>query len=109
MSPTVRGFMVVLSDVSLVLMIIAINTLAAYAWAARKRNGRVLRRLAEFLVVLAMFFDWFTIVYWDRRWNVWPWASLYDVMGFEWYWVPRLALCGATASLLWALMGTRRT
>lgn len=107
MAPTVHAWMVWLSDASLALMVTAINMLAAYAWQARKRNGLVLRRLAWFLFALAIFFDFFTFVYWDRRWNIWPWADLHAAMGFEWYWVPRLMLFSATASLLWALMRTR--
>lgn len=103
-----HAYLVWMSDVALALMVIGINTLAVYGWHSRRRNGPVLFRLAEFLVILAVFFDWFTVVYWDRRFDVFPWADLYAVMGFEWYWVPRLMLFAATASLLWALMGTRR-
>lgn len=107
MTPELQAILVLLSDVSLVLMVASINVLAVYGWLARRRNGPVLLRLSEFLVVLAMFFDWFTVVYWDRRWDVWPWANLIEVMGFEWYWIPRVTLFTATAALLWALMETR--
>ncbi len=105
---TLHTAMVWAGDVLLALNFIGLNILALYAWKARKRDGPVLRRMAEFLAVLALYFCWFTIVYWDRRWNVVPGVDLHAWMGFEWYWVPRLLLFGATASLLLALMRTRR-
>jgi hypothetical protein len=101
-----QRFNVVMSDLVLILLVGCMIGFALAAWRARRRNGPVLRRFAEFSVALALFFVWFTVVYWDRRWNVWPWADLQAAMAFEWYWPFRLMLLIAFARLWWALRGT---
>lgn len=104
MVPSVRSLMFWLSDVSLVLMVVGVNMLCIYTWVARNRDGRVLQRLSDFFLALTLFFNWYGIVYIDRRWDIWPSHDLRVVMDFEWYWVPHLTLLLTTVSLLWVLI-----
>lgn len=106
MTPEIREAMVVLSDVSFVLLAAGLNVLAAYAWAARHRNGDVLRRLAEFLLAIAVVYDYLGLIYMDRRWDVLANVDAQILTNLEWAWVPRLFMLGATARLLWTLMTT---
>ena len=103
MSPTARVFMVALSDVALVVLILCIIGFALDAMRARNRNGPAIRRFAEFSLALAIFFGWFSLVYFDRRFNVFPWADLVQAMGYEWYWPFRLLLIVTLTRLWWAL------
>jgi hypothetical protein len=108
MSPATREILIRLSEVSLLLLLIGLTTLASLAWSVRLRNGVVVRRMAEFLVVLALSFGWAALVQWDRRWNIWPWGDLSEVIGLEWQWIPHGLLAVPTAALLVALIRTRR-
>lgn len=97
------AFLVALSDIALVLLIACFVAFAWDAKRARNRNGVAIRRFSEFALSLAIFFGWFALVYFDRRFNVWPWADLVKVMGYEWYWPLRLMLVVTLTRLWWAM------
>lgn len=69
------------------------------------RNGPVLRRFGEFMVALAAVYTWFTLVYFDTRFNVFPWASLW-LVALRWNWVAHTLLI-VTLARLW--LALRRT
>jgi hypothetical protein len=108
MSPSTREVLIRLSEVTLLVLLIGLTTLARLAWGVRARDGVVVRRMAEFLVVLALFFGWSALVQWDHRWNLWPWADLSELMSLEWQWIPHGLLALPTAALLVTLIRTRR-
>jgi hypothetical protein len=108
MSSPTHDVMMLASDLSLIVLLSLLTMLASYAWSVRSRNGVVVRRMAEFLLALALFFSWSALVEWDRRWNVWPWASLSEVMAGGWQWIPQSLLVVPTAALLATLIRTRR-
>ena len=108
MSDGLREFMRGLSDASLMVLMGCIIGFAVDSYRAKQRNGPLLRRFADFSVALAIFFSWFSLVYWDRRYNIWPWADLGDVMTAEWYWPFRLMLCIAFVRLWWVIRGYGR-
>lgn len=49
------------------------------------RNGRVLQRLAEFIMVLALHSTWLTVVHFDRRMDLLPWDL--NAVNLSWTWV----------------------
>lgn len=95
-----------LSDLALVVMIVQINAFAVFVWRARQRDGAVMRALALREAGLTLFLNFFTVVYWDRRWDVIPGLDLHATLGFDWPWVPRLLVILTTARLLWVLRRT---
>lgn len=107
MSPGLRSFMVGTSDASLIILMVCLIGFCIDSVKARHRNGLVVRRFADFSVAMVIFFGWFTIVYWDRRYDIWPYHDLGAVMSAEWYWPFRLMLAVAMARLWWAIRGGR--
>lgn len=93
-------FTVLLTDLSrLVLMIM----FWIFGFESRAvRNGPVLRRFGEFMVSLAAVYSWFTLVYFDTRFNVFPWASLWQV-ALRWNWLAHAVLIVTLARLWLAL------
>jgi hypothetical protein len=64
------------------------------------------RAFMFFMLAICLFFTWFTIVYWDRRFDIWPGVDLMKVMGFQWYWLPRLIL-GIGVVQFWRVLRSR--
>lgn len=56
------------------------------------RNGTTSRhRFGTFMLMLAVATSWFNLTYFDRRFNVIPWADL-ERIGRDWNWVVYLLL-----------------
>jgi hypothetical protein len=96
MSPGLKTVMALFSDVVLIGVNVVVSGIAIDATRVAIRlggsdGGRV-RLFAVAMSALEVFLAFFSVVYWDRRFDVWPWADLNAVMGFEWYWLPRLIL-----------------
>lgn len=103
MSEGLRQFMVSTSDAALILLVACMLGFTVDAWRARRLNGPVVRRFAEFTAMLTVFLSWFSLVYWDRRYDIWPWHDLAAVMTAEYYWPLRLGLALTLARLWWAM------
>lgn len=86
---TLRTFNILMSDATLLLLLYGVNGFAIVAW--RVRNGAVRRRFAEFILSLAFFFDWYSFVDWDRRFDIVPGLDL-TLISFEWRWPFRILL-----------------
>lgn len=99
--------MVWLSDAMLVLLALGQNLFLVFCWRARSRNGSVLRGMFIRELGWTLFIDFFTVVYWDRRWDVVPWVNLHEWLGFEWYWLPRLIVVVTMGRLFWVLVHAR--
>lgn len=90
MPPWLHDLNVLLSDIGLYMLMACFTVLGIKARLIR--NGALSRRTSEFILSLAFFFDWFGLVYIDRRYDIIPWADLHGWMGFEWYWPWRFLL-----------------
>lgn len=100
-----RALIVVASDLSRVMLLICLWVFALEAAAAR--NGPQLRAFAHFTLALAGSFSWISLAYFDRRFDIIPWADLARI-GPEWFWVCHVALIVTLVRLWAALRGGER-
>lgn len=107
MNEGLRQFMVSTSDASLILLMLCLAGFTLDSWRARQKNGRVVRRFSEFSLAMFIFFGWFSLVYWDRRYDLVPGLDLFSMMTAEYYWPFRLMLAIAMARLWWTMRPRR--
>ena len=105
---TLREAMEWASDLALVFNVVCFNGVAIDAMRVARRVGwrSLVGQFATFSIVLALFFDYFSIVYWDRRFNIIPGVDLFASMGLHWYWLPR-AILGVAIIMFWRSMRRR--
>lgn len=90
------------------LRIVFTSSLCFFAIETRLvRNGAssALRRFGSFMLVLAGVSVWFNLTYFDRRFNIVPWADL-DRIGQDWNWLAYLCLL-ITLARLWLALRQR--
>jgi len=82
------------SDIALLILLVCLTGVMIDAIRVARRVGwrTQVGRFAIFTIILSSFFYWFSLVYLDRRFDVWPQTDLNQAMGFRWYWLPRLVL-----------------
>ena len=68
------------------------------------RNGLMIRRFAQFVLVQALMLTWINLVYADRRFDLVPGFNLWHDT-FEWNWIWHLALL-VTLVRLWTALRT---
>ena len=62
------------------------------------RNGARLRRFADFMMILAVVCTWFSLVYFDARFNVIPWVNV-EAVAHDWNWLVYLLFLVALVRL----------
>jgi hypothetical protein len=98
-----RQFMISTSDAALLLLMMCLLGFTIDSWRARWADGLVVRRFSEFSLAMLIFFGWFSLVYWDRRYNIVPGIDLADLMTAEYYWPLRIMLALTMWRLWWVM------